>query len=63
MAYAQMKIIVQCTRCTQKCPRKNSYEKENDKYVYEEFEKRSPATQEKILTNILGTEALRAVSE
>ena len=58
-----MDIIVQCTRCTQKCHRKNSYEKENDNYAYEEFEKRSPATQERFLTNVLGTEALRVVSE
>ena len=46
-----------------KCPRKKSYEKENDKYAYKEFEKRSPTIQEKFLTNILGTEALCAVSE
>ena len=45
-----------------KCPWKNSYEKENDKCAYDEFERESPATQEKFLTNILGTVAFRVVS-
>ena len=44
-------------------PLKNSYEKENDKFAYDEFERESPATQEKFLTNILGTVALRVVSK
>ena len=46
-----------------KCPRKNSYEKENDKWAYEEFEKESPTREEKFLTNILGAVVSRVVSD
>ena len=44
-------------------PLKNSYEKENDKWAYEEFEKESPTREEKFLTNILGAVVSRVVSD